>query len=241
MPRPPRDGRRWSERRADRPHCGRRASRQAPHRRAARACAGAIPGVSAGSPRRGRARRSRRSMQRKPRPVIRCVRLPRSGAVKPMPEAEIAKAVQLLDLMLEHFADDGHWTRAVMTTEMAATASSALFCISAASIACRGRRPSRSCRMRCPGRALRLCISTTRVAAASPNCVPPSSKPAGSPPITRSKSGRPPRLSPGCSLRSTKNDPRRRRMILWKPRRTSRSPPNASLPSDRPQQPAIRG
>ena len=28
-----------------------------------------------------------------------------------MPEAEIAKAVQLLDLMLEFFADDGHWTR----------------------------------------------------------------------------------------------------------------------------------
>jgi hypothetical protein len=30
---------------------------------------------------------------------------------KLMPEAEIAKAVQLLDLMLEFFADDGHWTR----------------------------------------------------------------------------------------------------------------------------------
>ena len=28
-----------------------------------------------------------------------------------MPEAEIAKAVQLLDLMLEFFADDGRWTR----------------------------------------------------------------------------------------------------------------------------------
>jgi hypothetical protein len=28
-----------------------------------------------------------------------------------MPEAEIAKAVQLLDLMFEFFADDGHWTR----------------------------------------------------------------------------------------------------------------------------------
>ena len=28
-----------------------------------------------------------------------------------MPEAEVAKAVQLLDLMLEFFADDGHWTR----------------------------------------------------------------------------------------------------------------------------------
>jgi Transposase DDE domain group 1 len=28
-----------------------------------------------------------------------------------MPEPEIAKAVQLLDLILEHFADDGCWTR----------------------------------------------------------------------------------------------------------------------------------
>ena len=28
-----------------------------------------------------------------------------------MPEAKIAQAVQLLDLMLEHFADDCHWTR----------------------------------------------------------------------------------------------------------------------------------
>ena len=28
-----------------------------------------------------------------------------------MPEAQIAQAVQLLDLMLEHFAVDGHWTR----------------------------------------------------------------------------------------------------------------------------------
>jgi hypothetical protein len=28
-----------------------------------------------------------------------------------MPEAQIAQAVKLLDLMLEHFADDGHWTR----------------------------------------------------------------------------------------------------------------------------------
>src|SRR4051812_30162658 len=28
-----------------------------------------------------------------------------------MPEAEIAKAVQLLDLMLDFFADDGHWAR----------------------------------------------------------------------------------------------------------------------------------
>ena len=33
------------------------------------------------------------------------------GAIKSMPEAEIEKAVQLLDLMLEFFADDGNWTR----------------------------------------------------------------------------------------------------------------------------------
>jgi hypothetical protein len=37
--------------------------------------------------------------------------LPGDGGIKPMPEAEIAKAIQLLDLMLEFFADDGHWTR----------------------------------------------------------------------------------------------------------------------------------
>src|SRR5215469_9553409 len=28
-----------------------------------------------------------------------------------MPESQIAQAVQLLDLMLEHFAEDGRWTR----------------------------------------------------------------------------------------------------------------------------------
>jgi hypothetical protein len=37
--------------------------------------------------------------------------LPGSGALKSMPEPHIAQALQLLDLMLEHFADDGHWTR----------------------------------------------------------------------------------------------------------------------------------
>jgi hypothetical protein len=36
---------------------------------------------------------------------------PGSGALNPMLESQIAKAVQLLDLMLEFFADDGHWTR----------------------------------------------------------------------------------------------------------------------------------
>ena len=32
-------------------------------------------------------------------------------ASRPMRDAEISGAVQLLDLMLEFFADDGHWTR----------------------------------------------------------------------------------------------------------------------------------
>ena len=36
---------------------------------------------------------------------------PGSRVIKPMPETETAKTVQLLDLMLEFFADDGHWTR----------------------------------------------------------------------------------------------------------------------------------
>ena len=48
------------------------------------------------------------------------------GAIGPMPEAEIGKAVQLLDLMLEFFADDRHWTRgsyaALIMTGTAATA-----------------------------------------------------------------------------------------------------------------------
>ena len=50
-----------------------------------------------------------------------------------MPKAEIAQGVQLLDLMLEYFADDGHWSAAVMMTETAVTALLAallaLFCI----------------------------------------------------------------------------------------------------------------
>jgi hypothetical protein len=40
--------------------------------------------------------------------VIGFCRHPGSGAIN---NAEVAKAAQLLDLMLESFADDGHWTR----------------------------------------------------------------------------------------------------------------------------------
>ena len=48
---------------------------------------------------------------------------------------------------------------------------------------------------------------------------------------TRSESGRTLRLRPGCSPRSTKNEPRRRR-ISGKRRRTSHSPPGEWPPSD---------
>src|SRR5438270_9364924 len=41
----------------------------------------------------------------------RLISLSGSGAFTPMLQTQIAQAVQLLDLMLEHFADDGHWTR----------------------------------------------------------------------------------------------------------------------------------
>src|SRR4051794_11974385 len=42
--------------------------------------------------------------------MIGCVRCQHRSA-QSMPEAQNAQAVQLLDLMLEHFAEDGHWTR----------------------------------------------------------------------------------------------------------------------------------
>src|SRR5215212_12187040 len=42
--------------------------------------------------------------------MIGCVRC-QCRSAQPMPEAQFAQAVQLLDLMLEHFAEDSHWTR----------------------------------------------------------------------------------------------------------------------------------
>jgi hypothetical protein len=63
------------------------------------------------------------------RRVIRCSSLPGSGALKPMPEPQIAQAVQLLDLMLEHLPTTATGRAAVMMTETAAIAWSALFCI----------------------------------------------------------------------------------------------------------------
>jgi hypothetical protein len=46
-----------------------------------------------------------------------------------MPGAQITQAVRLLDLMLEHFADDGHWTRSRYDDGNAAAAWSVFSCI----------------------------------------------------------------------------------------------------------------
>jgi hypothetical protein len=62
------------------------------------------------------------------RPVIDFCRHPGSGAIKSMLKAQIAKALQLLDLMLEYLPTTATGRAAVMMTGMAATAWSALLC-----------------------------------------------------------------------------------------------------------------
>ena len=46
-----------------------------------------------------------------------------------MPEPKIAQAVELLDLMLDHFVDEDHWTRGRYDDGNGGSAWSALFCI----------------------------------------------------------------------------------------------------------------
>ena len=62
-----------------------------------------------------------------------------SGAIKAMPQIEIDKAVQLLDLMLSSLPTTAIGRAALIMTERAATALSAPCCILAASMACRRR------------------------------------------------------------------------------------------------------
>src|SRR5438309_11917450 len=148
-----------------------------------------------------------------------------------MPEAKIAQAVELLDLMLEHFADDGHWTRGRYEDGNGGR------CLVGALLhLSRKHRLPRAPAIALlqdamPRPGLRSCTSTTPVAPAPPSCAPSSSGPAVSPMIMLSKGGRPPRPRPGCSLKSRKSGQRRRRMS-WKRRRTGPSPPNASPPSN---------
>jgi hypothetical protein len=87
-----------------------------------------------------------------------------------MPEAEIAKAVKLLDLMLEFFADDGHWTRGCYDDGNGGHCLvGALLHLSRKPAGARSPVPTAG-NARCLGQAFRLCTSTTLVAAASPSC-----------------------------------------------------------------------
>jgi len=145
-----------------------------------------------------------------------------------MPQAEIAQAVQLLDLMLDHFADDGHWTRGRYDDGNGGQ------CLVGALL-----HLSRQHRLpRAPAIALlqdamprpglplvhfndSCCCSLAELRSII-------LRPAASPTIMRSKTGRPLRPRPGCSHRSAKKGARRR---ISRTRRRSCSLPNASLPS----------
>jgi hypothetical protein len=167
--------------------------------------------------------------------------LPGLGAIKPMPKTEIAKAVQLLDIMVEIFADDGHWIRGGYDDGNGG------HCLVGALLHL-GRKhglPTAPAiallqdAMPRPG--LPLVHFKTGAAGALPSCAPSFSRPAASRMTMRSERGRPPRPKPGCLLRSRTNDPRARRISRPRPR-TSRSPPNVSPPpSERPQQPRSGG
>jgi hypothetical protein len=160
--------------------------------------------------------------------------LPGSGAIKPMPEAELAKTVQLLDLMLEFFADDGRWTRGSYDDGNGG------HCLVGARLhlSRRHRLPTAPAiallhdAMPRPGLPL-VHFNDSRCGSAAELRSIIVRAPVW--PVTmRSESGQPPRLRPDCSPKSRKNEPRRRRMS-WKWRRTSRSSPNASPPSERPE------
>ena len=89
-----------------------------------------------------------------------------------MPEAEIAKVVQLLDLMLEFFADDSHWARGCYDDRNGG------HCLVGAllHLSRKHRLPTAPTAAllqdAMPGPAFLLCISTTLVATASPSCAP---------------------------------------------------------------------
>ena len=98
--------------------------------------------------------------------------LPGAGAIKPMPEAQIATTIQLLDLMLEFFADDDHWTRGSYDDGKGG------HCLVGAllHLSRKHRLPAAPViallQDAMPDPAFRLCASMTLAAAASPSCAP---------------------------------------------------------------------
>ena len=151
-----------------------------------------------------------------------------------MSQAEIANAVQLLDLMLEFFADDGHWTRGRYDDGNGG------HCLVGAllHLSRKHRLPTAPAiallqdAMPRPGLPLVHFNDACCASAAELRSI--FSRPAVSPMIMRSKSGRPRRLRPGCSLGSRKNEPLCQQ-LSGKRHRTSHSPPGASPLSDRRQ------
>ena len=118
-----------------------------------------------------------------------------------MPEEKIAQAVQLLDLMLEHFADDSHWTRGHYDDGNGG------HCLVGAILHLSRkhhlpRLPAITLlqdAMPRPGLPLVYFNDTCcGSVAASASCAPSFSMPAVSLTIMRSRSGRPPRSRPGC-------------------------------------------
>ena len=110
-----------------------------------------------------------------------------------MPEAEIGKAVQLLDLMLEFFADDGHWTRGCYD------GGNGGHCLVGAllHLGRQHRLPTAPAiallQDVMPRPAFPLFTSTIIVAAASASCAPSSLKPAVLPMTMRKENAPPPR------------------------------------------------
>ena len=156
--------------------------------------------------------------------------LPGSGAVKAMRETEIAQAVQLLDLMLAFFADDGRWTRGSYDDGNGG------HCLVGAllHLGRKHRLPTAPAivllqdAMPRPGLAL-VHFNDTRCGSVSElrSVILKARRLADDQaeqerPVLRSR--------PGCSPRSRKNAPRRRR-IPGQRHRTSHSPPNASPPN----------
>src|SRR5262249_631263 len=86
---------------------------------------------------------------------------PRIASDQIMLKAQIAQAVQLFDLMLEYFADDGHWTRGRYDDGDGGHCLVGALLHLSREHRCQGHRQSRSCRMPCPGPVFRLCTSTT--------------------------------------------------------------------------------
>jgi hypothetical protein len=154
-----------------------------------------------------------------------------------MSEAEIAKAVQSLDLMLDFFADDGHWARGCyhdgtgghcLVGALLHLSRKHRLATAPAIALLRDAMPR-------PGLPLVHFNDTRCGRVAELRSVILKARRLAHDDVERERAA----AAVSCWPRSGKNEPRRRR-ISGKRRRTSHSPRKASPPSDRPQQPGSR-